>query len=122
MATTVDEHIVKIVQQVTGYAAAHKALLAVEERIKAEEDALKGMEDALTSAKTKLAEMMEGAGKGSVNLAAIDKQRASSLDEIRRETLVVVFASLEKVLSKKVTEELDKKFITEVVKELEKYA
>lgn len=54
--------------------------------------------------------------------AAIDKQRASSLDEIRRETLVVVFASLEKVLSKKVTEELDKKFITEVVKELEKYA
>jgi len=77
MATTVDEHIVKIVQQVTGYAAAHKALLAVEERIKAEEDALKGMEDALTSAKTKLAEMMEGAGKGSVNLAAIDKQRAA---------------------------------------------
>lgn len=54
--------------------------------------------------------------------AAIEKQRQTSLDEIRRETLLVVFASLEKVLTKKVTEDLDKKFITEVVQELEKYA
>jgi len=77
MATTADEHIIKIVQQVIGGAEAGQALRAVEERIAAEEKALAGLQGKAAEAQAKLAEMMEGAGKGSVSLAAIDKQRAA---------------------------------------------
>jgi len=74
---TVEEHIVKIVQQVTGASNANRAMQGIESRIKAEERALAGLDVKLAAANTKLAEMMEGAGKGSVSLAAIDKQRAA---------------------------------------------
>lgn len=75
---TVEEHIVKVVQQVTGASQANKAMQGIESRIAAEERALAGLEGKLSSANAKLAEMMNGGASGkSANLAAIEKQRAA---------------------------------------------
>jgi hypothetical protein len=40
------------------------------------------------------------------------------MNQLRKETVFVVFSALENVLSKKITKELDQSFIEEVLKEV----
>lgn len=78
MSVAAEEFLIKLNQQVSGPAAqASGALAKLEAQIRAEARALSGLEDKLGAANAKLAEMMSGAGKGNVSIAAIDKQRAA---------------------------------------------
>lgn len=78
MSVAAEEFLIKLSQQVSGPAGqAGGALAKLEAQIRAEERALGTLEGKLGSATAKLAEMMEGAGKGSVSLDAITKQRAA---------------------------------------------
>lgn len=76
MGVTAEEFLIKMQEQVSGPSSrAEAALLRLEAQIRREQAALTGLEGKLASAKTKLAEIQDGAG-GKVSIDAVNKQRS----------------------------------------------
>lgn len=71
---TIEEHIIRITQQVAGASAANGAMVKIEEQIRSEMRALQGLEEQRTRAGKRLKELQGGFG-GVVNIGAVRAQQ-----------------------------------------------
>lgn len=79
---------------------------------KATEEAVESKERLKKEATAEIEELVQKAR------SAIELERRRQMNQLRKETVFVVFSALENVLSKKITKELDQSFIEEVLKEV----